>query len=59
MRGVAMAALESWRNPEHIEFSPEVRERAVRLEREQVPHHTSQWATIAAIAPKLGCTPET
>ena len=40
-------------------FSPEVRERAVRLVREQVSHHTSQWAAIAAIAPKLGCTPET
>ena len=40
-------------------FSPEVRERAVRLVREQVPHHTSQWAAIAATAPKLGCTPET
>ena len=37
--------------------SPEVRERAVRLVRlvrEQVPHHTSQWAAIAAIAPTLG-----
>ncbi len=40
-------------------LSPEVRERAVRLVREQVPHHTSQWAAIATIAPKLGCTPET
>ena len=39
--------------------SPEVRERAVRLVREQVPHHTSQWAAIAAIAPTVGCTPET
>ena len=39
--------------------SPEVRERAVRLVRQQVPRHTSQWAAIAAIAPTLGCTPET
>lgn len=40
-------------------FSPEVRERAVRLVREQLPQHASQWAAIAAIAPKLGCTTET
>ena len=40
-------------------YSPEVRERAVRLVREQTPHHRSQWAAISAIAPKLGCTTET
>ena len=40
-------------------FSPEVRERAVRLVREQRPQHPSQWAAITAIAPKLGCTAET
>ena len=40
-------------------FSPEVRERAVRLVREQLPQHPSQWAAISAIAPKLGCTKET
>lgn len=40
-------------------FSPEVRERAVRLVREQLPQHPSQWAAITAIAPKLGCTAET
>lgn len=40
-------------------FSPEVRDRAVRLVREQLPHHSSQWAAISAIAPKLGCTKET
>ncbi len=27
--------------------------------REQTLHHSSQWAAIGAIAPKLGCTPET
>jgi transposase len=26
--------------------------------REQTPHHSSQWAAIGAIAPKLGCRPE-
>ena len=38
---------------------PEVRERAVRLVFEQTESHGSQWAAITAIAPKLGCTPET
>ena len=41
------------------QFSPEVRERAVRLVREQAKDHPSQWAAIRAIAPKLGCTTET
>ena len=39
--------------------SAEVRERAVRLVFEQAESHGSQWAAIVAIAPKLGCTPET
>jgi transposase len=40
-------------------FSPEVRERAIRLVREQAHDHASQWAAIRSIAPKLGCTTET
>jgi len=40
-------------------YSPEVRERAVRMVRDQTGEHASQWAAIAAIAPKLGCTTET
>ncbi len=40
-------------------FSPEVRERAVRLVLEQAKEHPSQWAAITAVAPKLGCTKET
>ena len=40
-------------------FSPEVRDRAVRLVREKLPHHPSQWDAISAIAPKLGGTKET
>ena len=41
------------------QFAGVIRERAIRLVREQTPHHSSQWAAIGAIAPKLGCTPET
>ena len=40
-------------------YSPEVRERAVRMVREHGPEHPSQWAAIASIASKLGCTAET
>ena len=40
-------------------YSPEVRERAVRLVREAEQEHSSQWATIQSIAAKIGCTHET
>jgi transposase-like protein len=40
-------------------YSPEVRERAVRLVREQLPEHPSQWATIRSVAEKLGYKHET
>ena len=40
-------------------FSPEVRERAVRMVREHGAEYPSQWAAITSIAGKLGCTTET
>lgn len=40
-------------------YSPEVRERAVRMVREHGPEHASQWAAITSIAGKFGCTAET
>jgi transposase len=40
-------------------FSPEVRERAVRMVLEHGGDHTSQWAAMSSIASKIGCTGET
>jgi len=40
-------------------YSPEVRERAVRLVFERQGEHESQWAAIGSIASKIGCTAET
>ncbi len=40
-------------------FSPEVRQRAVRMVLESQGEYDSQWAAICSIALKIGCTPET
>jgi transposase-like protein len=40
-------------------FSPEVRERAVRMVREHRSEHASLWAAIVSIAAKIGCTAQT
>ncbi len=40
-------------------FSPEVRERAVRLVQEHRDEYRSLWAAVESIAPKIGCTPTT
>src|SRR5512134_196108 len=39
-------------------FSPEVRERAVRMVFEHRDEYESQWAAMASIAEKIGCTTE-
>ena|SRR5690625_4168405 len=40
-------------------FSPEVRQRAVRLVQAHRDEYRSLWAAIESIAPKIGCTPTT
>jgi transposase-like protein len=40
-------------------FSPEVRERAVRLVFEHAEQHDSQWGAIGSVAEKIGCSSET
>ena len=40
-------------------FSPEVRERAVRLVQEHRDEYRSLWASVESIAPKIGCTSTT
>ena len=40
-------------------FSPEVRERAVRMVQEHRTDYPSLWAAIESIAPKIGCVPQT
>ena len=40
-------------------FSPEVRQRAVRMVLEHRREQASEWAAIGSIAGKIGCTAET
>ena len=39
-------------------YSPEVKERSVRMVLEQESSHDSQWSAIRSIASKVGCSPE-
>lgn len=45
--------------PKPPKFSPEVRERAVRMVYEVRESHDSQWAAIEAVSSKIGCTAQT
>ena len=40
-------------------FSPEVRERAVRMVQEHRGEYPSLWAAVESIAPKIGCVSQT
>jgi len=40
-------------------YSPEVKQRAVRLAAETTEEHGSEWAAICSVASKIGCGPET
>ncbi|WP_439670756.1 IS3 family transposase [Cupriavidus necator] len=42
-----------------VKFSPEVRERVVRMVFEHRGEHESQWAAVVSIAAKIGSTPQT
>jgi transposase-like protein len=41
------------------QFSPEVRERAVRMVQEHRGEYPSLWSAVESIAPKIGCVPQT
>jgi transposase len=52
--------LREWSHEQKAEqIFPEVRERAVRLVREQRNEHPSLWAAVESIAGMIGCTPQT
>jgi len=40
-------------------FSPEVRERAVRMVLDNAGQHESRWSAIVSISSKIGCAPQT
>jgi transposase len=40
-------------------FSPEIRDRAVRMVIEHAEEHTSRWAAVCSVASKIGCSAPT
>ena len=42
-----------------VKFSPEVRDRSVRMVAESRGDYPSQWAAVESVASKIGCTPQT
>ena len=45
--------------PRTSRYSPEVRERAVRMVVDHIDDYSSEWAAMTSVATKLGMTPET
>jgi transposase-like protein len=45
--------------PKSTRYSPEVRERAVRMVADHRDEYPSEWAAFTSISAKLGMTPET
>ena len=53
--------LRRWSDDKQVDnkFSPEIRDRAVRMVLDHEREHPSRWAAIVSIAAKIGCTGQT
>ena len=47
------------KKPKTDKYSPEVRDRAVRMVQEHRGDYPSPWAAVESIAPRIGCSPHT